>query len=214
MPRLKHDLLNHLALKSAQEKLRFEAAKARKAEADAPDRVSVNQYGRPIVNYADQPVLRDEDMEDIAFEFEQKACPHAAVAEYRPGFGNRFDTKHARDHWWFYMRGVSILAALSDASDDILDQISTPTLDVRHLKAEMHKFTQMELRASLEAARAREISRRELEDVQEAELREIEAEISARFTARVLADSEDLRDPSIKAEHIVVEGGGTAFGFD
>lgn len=187
MPRLKHDLLNHLALKSAQEKLRFNAAKARQAEADAPAPVEVNQYGRPIVDYADQPALRESDMRDMMFEFERKACPHAAVETYRPGFRDSYDAKQARDHWWFYNRGASILAALADAPIEILQQLSTPTLDVAALLGEMSKFTQMEMRASLEAARDREISLRDLETVEAEELAEIEAEIGQRFLARILA---------------------------
>lgn len=205
MPRLKHDLLNHLAVKSAREKLRLDAARARKAEADSPSAVEVNQFGRPIVAYADQPALRESDLEDINFEFERMACPHAAVVEYRPGFGSRWcKSKHLRDHWWYYNRGTSILGALSDAPDEILEQISTPQLNVLALREEMRKYIHMEMMASLEAARDREISLRELTDIEEAELAEIEAEIGQRFRARILAKSEHMRDPSVKAEDIVI----------
>lgn len=205
MPRLKHDLLNHLALKSAQEKLRLNAAKARKAEAEAPQAVVTNQYGRPIVAYADQPDLRESDLADINFEFESRACPHAAVLEYRPGFGSRWcKSKNLRDHWWFYNRGTSILSALCEAPVEILEQLSTPSCDIVALQGEMQKFISMEMRASLEAARDREISLRALDAVHAEELAEIEAEIGQRFLARILRRNDDVFGPDVKPEDVEI----------
>jgi len=177
-----HSKIQKLQLQSAREKLRLDAARARKAEADAPNPFEAGPNGRPVVSYADMPELRETDMADIAAQFERMACPHAAVATYRPGY----EPKHlsedmAKDCWWFYEMGVAILAALGGAAEgpngaQIMELISTPEFNLQDHMDALDRFLTLEIETNMKAA----IDRAE----KDRELAEITAEIEKRFFER------------------------------
>lgn len=151
--------LQRLQLASARQKLKLDTAKARQVEevVSASD-IKLNQFGRPIVSYEDMPELEKSDNVLLHIEFERLACPHWAVAKYRPGFGPKNDLrKLSRDSWYFYETGQAILRALvgaviSDKIPDLLEQLSSPTLDMHHAINGLVAYLELENEAKYEAA--------------------------------------------------------------
>ena len=67
------------------------------------------------IQFQPTPSTRSAVEDQLINEFNRMACPHAAVLKYRPGYeGRGFSEDRARECWWFYDQGVSILFALQE----------------------------------------------------------------------------------------------------
>ena len=89
-PSAQMQALQKIKIASMREKLKLDKAKARKAEADAPSEEVLGPNGRPRVRYKDMPELHPDDE------------------------GRGFSEDRARESWWFYDQGLSILFALQE----------------------------------------------------------------------------------------------------
>jgi len=130
--------LQQLKIASARERLKIDAARARQVEEDVDGKdVKRNQFGHPIVPYEEMPELEPADMALLNIEFERLACPHWAVAKYRPGFGPKNELrKLSRDSWYFYETGRDILYCVAEAvrsgrMPDLLEELSTDRHNVK-----------------------------------------------------------------------------------
>lgn len=182
--------LEKLKLASARERLKIDAARARQVEevAAASD-VKLNQFGRPIVRYEDMPELDAGDMRLLNTEFERLACPHWAVAKYRPGFGPKNELrKLSRDSWYFYETGRDILYAVMEAvrsgrMPHLLDELSVDGIDVRHNMEGLMAYLLLETDAKREAAVLHRTTVEKMENKDKEALGKIRKDIDKRFDA-------------------------------
>ena len=182
--------LERLKLAAARERLKLDAAKARMIEEDASDKdVTLNQFGRPIVAYEDMPELNEADQFMLNVEFERLACPHWAVAKYRPGFGPKNELrKLSRDSWYFYETGQQILGALlrvlaEDTFPDLLKALSTDTLDMDKEFMGLVAYLELESEAKKEAVILHRTTVEKLDAKNKIELAKIRKDLDARYAA-------------------------------
>ncbi len=184
--------MQKVQLASARQKLKLDTAKARQVEevVSASD-IKLNQFGRPIVGYEDMPELEEADAALFHIEFERLACPHAAVAKYRPGYGPKSQTrKHAKDCWYFYETGVELLFALCTAgaadgpAPEVLDLISTDKFKARDAMEGLVRFLMLEHAAKKDAAPLRGTTVEKLKVKSDIELAEIRESLDRRFEAK------------------------------
>ena len=182
--------MQKIQLQSARERLKIDAAKARMIEDTASDSdVKLNQFGRPIVSYEDMPELNEADKVLLNIEFERLACPHWAVAKYRPGFGPKNELrKRSRDSWYFYETGQAILrqlvwAVMNDDIPDLLEKLSTPDLNVADAFAGLLKYLELEDAAKKEAVMLHRTTVEKLEIKDKAELAKIRKDLDQRYDA-------------------------------
>ena len=182
--------LEKIKLASARQKLKIDTAKAKQVEEIVADKdIKLNQFGRPIVSYEDMPELEPSDMALINIEFERLACPHWAVAKYRPGFGPKNELrKLSRDSWYFYETGRDILhalmlAVLSGRMPDLFEEISTDEIDVRDAAEGLAAFLELEDEARREAAVLHRTTFEKMNAKSKAERVKIRADIDKRYEA-------------------------------
>ena len=182
--------LERLKLAAARERLKLDAAKARQVEeiAAASD-VKLNQFGRPIVKYEDMPELDAADQVLLDLEFERLACPHWAVAKYRPGFGPKNELrKLSRNSWYFYETGQEILrqlvrAVMNEEIPDLLKKLSTPDFNVVDAFAGLIKYLDLESAAKKEAVILHRTTVEKMALKDKAELAEIRKDLDKRYAA-------------------------------
>lgn len=182
--------LQKIQLASARERLKLDAAKARQVEEIASEKdVKRNQFDRTIVAYEDMPELNEADQSLLMIEFERLACPHWAVAKYRPGFGPKNDLrKLSRDSWYFYETGQEILGAvikavIDEKVPDLLKILSTDTLDVEKAFSGLVAYLDLELKAKKEAALLHRTTVEKLDAKNKVELAKIRKDLDARYAA-------------------------------
>ena len=182
--------LQKIQLAAARERLKLDAAKARMIEETASDKdVKVNQFGRPILPYADFPEMEDTDHALMEIEFERLACPHWAVAKYRPGFGPKNDLrKLSRDSWYFCETGQTILRALLGAVIDekipnLLEQLSTENFNMVDAYEGLAHYLANEDEAKKAAAILHRTTVEKLDAKNEVELAKIRKSLDARYEA-------------------------------
>ena len=182
--------IQKLKLASARERLKIDAAKARAVEEIARDQdIKLNQFGRPIIAYADMPEIEEADQVLMQIEFERLACPHWAVAKYRPGFGPKNDLrKLSRDSWYFYNTGQSILKALlgaviEDKIPDLLAQLSTDTLDMEDAIHGLVAYLALEDEAKKEAVILHRTTVEKLDAKNAVKLAKIRKSLDLRYEA-------------------------------
>ena len=182
--------MQKVQLAAAKERLKIEAAKARAVtEVERDSEVKLNQFGREIVAYEDMPELRQEDEYLLHLEFERLACPHWAVAKYRPGFGPKNQLrKLSRDSWYFYETGQKILLALFTALTEaripnLLEALSSETLDMEKAFNGLSTYLLLEAEAKREAAVLHRTTVEKLDAKNEIELAKIRKDLDARYAA-------------------------------
>ena len=182
--------MQKVQLASARERLKIDAAKAKAVEEKVRDSdVKLNQFGRPIVSYADMPELEEADQVMLHAEFQALACPHWAVAKYRPGFGPKNDLrKLSRDSWYFYETGTAILQALlrlitSETVPNLLELLSHETLDMDKEMGGLAAFLLLEGEAKREAVILHRTTVEKLDAKNKVELAKIRKDIDARYAA-------------------------------
>ena len=182
--------LERLKLAAARERLKLDAAKARMIDEEASDQdVKLNQFGRPIVGYEDMPELNEADRLLLNTEFERLACPHWAVAKYRPGFGPKNELrKLSRDSWYFYETGQQILGALlrvlhEGTFPDLLKALSTDTLDMDKEFMGLVAYLELEREAKREAVILHRTTVEKLDAKNKVELAKIRKDLDARYAA-------------------------------
>lgn len=182
--------MQKVQLASARQRLKLDTAKAREIEevVSAKD-VKLNQFGRPIVAYEDMPELEEADMKLMTQQFQQLACPHWAVAKYRPGFGPKNDLrKRSRDSWYFYETGRDILYAVAEAAQsgrmpNLLDDLSTDEIDVKHAMSGLLAYLLLEHDTKVEAAVLHRTTVEKMDLKDKAQLAEIRRDIEKRYAA-------------------------------
>ena len=182
--------MQKVQLAAAKERLKIDAAKARAVEETArKSDAIVNQFGREIVAYEDMPELREEDRYLVDIEFEPLACPHWAVAKYRPGFGPKNELrKLSRDSWYFYETGQKILRAvlraLMDAeTPELYEQLSGDTFNMAEAYAGLAHYLANEDEAKKEAAVLHRTTVEKLDAKNEEELLKIRKSLDQRYEA-------------------------------
>ena len=151
--------------------------------------VKLNQFGRPIVAYEDMPELNEADRFLLETEFERLACPHWAVAKYRPGFGPKNQLrKLSRDSWYFYETGQQILGALlrvltEDKFPDLLKALSTDTLDMDKEFMGLVAYLELESEAKQEAVILHRTTVEKLDAKNKVELAKIRKDLDTRYAA-------------------------------
>lgn len=194
--------MQKVQLASARQKLKLDTAKARQVEeiVSASD-IKLNQFGHPIVRYEDMPELDAGDMDILTLEFERLACPHWAVAKYRPGFGPKNNLrKLSRDSWYFYETGRDILFAVAEAvrsgrMPDLLDDLSVDRIDISDAMSGLMAFLLLETEAKKEAALLHRTTVEKLDAKNTAELAEIRKSLDKRFEAMSKRRSEMCPKP-------------------
>ena len=182
--------MQKIQLQSARERLKLDAARARQVEEIARDSdIKLNQFGRPIVAYEDMPELQESDKVLQTIEFERLACPHWAVAKYRPGFGPKNELrKLSRDSWYFYETGQAILRAMVLAvtdgrMPDLFEQLSTEELNVDDAVTGLTVYLALEDEAKMEAAILHRTTVEKLDGKNKIELAEIRKSLIKRYAA-------------------------------
>jgi hypothetical protein len=182
--------MQKVQLAAARERLKIDAAKARMIEDTASDSdVKLNQFGRPIVPYKDLPEIEAADQILLDLEFERLACPHWAVAKYRPGFGPKNELrKLSRNSWYFYETGQAILrqlvwAVMNEEIPDLLEKLSTPDLNVVDAFAGLLKYLELEDAAKKEAVILHRTTVEKMAIKDKAELAKIRKDLDARYEA-------------------------------
>ena len=182
--------LQQLKIASARERLKIDAARARQVEEDVDGKdVKRNQFGHPIVPYEEMPELEPADMALLNIEFERLACPHWAVAKYRPGFGPKNELrKLSRDSWYFYETGRDILYCVAEAvrsgrMPDLLEELSTDRHNVKDAMSGLLKFLLLEEDAIREAAILHRTTEAKLDAKNKVERAEIRKELDKRYAA-------------------------------
>jgi hypothetical protein len=197
--------LQRLQLASARQKLRIDTAKAKELEESVDPDVKRNQFGRAIVAYEDMPELQASDRILLHTEFERLACPHWAVAKYRPGFGPKNDLrKLSRDSWYFYETGQAILRALIGAVidekiPDLLDQLSTDNFNVTDAFNGLLAYLELEDAAKKEAVILHRTTVEKLEVKDKAELAKIRKSLDLRYDAIHKRNAERDNRPAVTA---------------
>lgn len=183
--------MQKVQLASARQKLRIETAKAKEIEEAVDPDVTVNQFGRPIVPYAELPEIEAVDQAMLDAEFERLACPHWAVKKYRPGFGPKNELrKLSRDSWYFYETGQAILQSLlrlimADEIPDLVERLSTDTLDMQDAIAGLFTYLELEHDAKREAVLLHRTTLEKLDRKDKAELAEIRKSLDKRYEANL-----------------------------
>ena len=183
-----------------REKLKLDKAKARKAEADAPSEAVLGPNGRPRVRYKDMPELDPRDEDQLIDEFNRMACPHAAVLKYRPGYeGRGFSEDRARECWWFYDQGVSILFALQEVlsgpqRDALVAGFAEKGFDILSAFAKMNAFLIFNDAAKTRAAEGREMSLEASNAVAAEEVNETWEGLKRKFVNYASQLSEEISD--------------------
>ena len=186
-PSAQMQALQKIKIASMREKLKLDKAKARKAEADAPSEEVLGPNGRPRVRYKDMPELHPDDEDYLVSKFNSMACPHAAVLTYRPGYeGRGFSEDRARESWWFYDQGVSILCALqvvlsSPQREALVAGFAEADLDILGAFARMNAFLLFNDAAKTRAAEGREMSLEASNAVAAEEVNEIWEGLKRKF---------------------------------
>ena len=182
--------MQKVQLAAAKERLKIDAAKARAvAEVERDSEAKLNQFGREIVAYEDMPELREEDQYLLHLEFKRIACPHWAVAKYRPGFGPKNELrKRSRDSWYFYETGQTILRAIfialkEDRIPNLLEALSSETLDMEKAFNGLSTYLLLEDEAKMEAAVLHRTTVEKLNAKNAVELEEIRKDLDARYSA-------------------------------
>jgi len=182
--------MQKVQLASARQRLKLDTAKAREVETAVSDKdVKLNQFGRAIVPYADMPELEEADRVLLNIEFEHLACPHWAVAKYRPGFGPKNDLrKKSRNSWYFYEMGQSILravmgAVIHDKIPDLLEHLSDETFDMKDAFEGLVAYLELEDEAKKEAAILHRTTVEKLDAKNAVELAKIRKSLDARYDA-------------------------------
>lgn len=197
--------LQRLQLASARQKLRIDTAKAKELEESVDPDVKRNQFGRPIVSYAEMPELEAADQVLLDLEFERLACPHWAVKKYRTGFGPKNDLrKLSRDSWYFYETGQAILQSLlrvimDDDIPDLLDRLSTETLDMNDAIDGLCAYLELEHEAKREAVILHRTTVEKLEVKDKAELAKIRKSLDLRYDAIHKRNHERDNRPAVTA---------------
>ena len=186
-PSAQMQALQRIKIASMREKLKLDSARARKAMADAPSEEVLGPNGRPRVRYKDMPELHPDDEDQLVDKFNRMACPHAAVLKYRPGYeGRGFSEDHARECWWFYDQGVSILLALQEVlggpqRDALVEGFAGTDLDILGAYAKMNAFLIFDNAAKTRAADRREMSLEASNAATQAEVDEIWDALKRKF---------------------------------
>ncbi len=182
--------MQKVQLAAAKERLKIDAAKARAvAEVERDSEAKLNQFGREIVSYEDMPELDESDQALLHLEFERIACPHWAVAKYRPGFGPKNKLrKLSRDSWYFYETGQTILRAVfialkEDRIPNLLEALSSETLDMEEAFNGLSAYLMLEDEAKMEAAVLHRTTVEKLDAKNKVELAKIRKDLDARFSA-------------------------------
>ena len=181
--------LQKLKLAAARERLKLDAARARQVEETVDPDITLNQFGRPIVAYEDMPELEEADEALLHLEFERLACPHWAVAKYRPGFGPKNDLrKLSRDSWYFYETGQAILravlkAVIDETLPDLLEKLSSETLDMEHELGGLVIYLELEDEAKREAVILHRTTVEKMDAKNKVELVEIRKSLDKRYDA-------------------------------
>lgn len=181
--------MQKIQLASARQKLRIDTAKAKEIEDFVDPDIKLNQFGRPIVSYAEMPELEEADQALLDIEFERLACPHWAVAKYRPGFGPKNETrKLSRDSWYFYETGQTILravlkAAVEDTIPDFMEKLSDETFDMDKALGSLVVYLEVEDAAKTEAAILHRTTVEKMDRKNKVELAEIRKSLEARYEA-------------------------------
>ena len=182
--------MQKVQLAAAKERLKIDAAKARAvAEIERDSEAKLNQFGREIVAYEDMPELREEDQYLLHLEFERLACPHWAVAKYRPGFGPKNELrKRSRDSWYFYETGQKILRAvfaalMEERIPNLLEALSSETLDMEKAFNGLSTYLLLEDEAKTEAAVLHRTTVEKLDAKNEIELAKIRKDLDTRYEA-------------------------------
>ena len=186
-PSAQMQALQKIKIASMREKLKLDKAKARKAEADAPSEEVLGPNGRPRVRYKDMPELDPRDEDYLVSKFNSMACPHAAVLTYRPGYeGRGFSEDRARESWWFYDQGLSILFALQEVlrgpqRDALVAGFADKDLDILSTYARMNAFLLFNDAAKTRAAEGRAMSLEASNAVAAEEVNEIWEGLKRKF---------------------------------
>ena len=181
--------MQKIQLASARQKLRIDTAKAKELEEAVDPDIKLNQFGRPIVAYADMPELEEADQTLLDIEFERLACPHWAVAKYRPGFGPKNETrKLSRDSWYFYDTGQTILravlkAVIDETFPDFLEKLSDETFDMGQALGGLIAYLTLEDDAKMEAAILHRTTVEKMNAKNQVELAEIRKGLEKRYKA-------------------------------
>lgn len=182
--------MQKIKLAAARERLKLDAAKARMIEEVASEKdVKLNQFGREIVSYEDMPELNEADQFLLNLEFERLACPHWAVAKYRPGFGPKNDLrKLSRDSWYFYETGQDILRALAKAAldetiPDLLEKLSTDSFNVADAYKGLAAYLELEDEAKKAAVILHRTTVEKLDAKNAVELAKIRKSLDVRYDA-------------------------------
>ena len=179
--------LQKIKIASMREKLKLDKAKARQAEADAPSEAVLGPNGRPRVRYKDMPELDPRDEDQLVDEFNRMACPHMAVLKYRAGYeGRGFSEDRARECWWFYDQGVSILCALqvvlsSPQREALVAGFAEADLDILGAFAKMNAFLLFNDAAKTRAAEGRAMSLEASNAITQSEVDEIWEDLKRKF---------------------------------
>ena len=125
----------------------------------------------------------------VNLEFERLACPHWAVAKYRPGFGPKNDMrKLSRDSWYFYETGQKILRAVLRAlveaeTPELYEQLSGEGFNMADAYVGLSHYLANEDEAKKEAVILHRTTVEKLDIKDKAELAKIRKDIDARYSA-------------------------------
>jgi len=196
--------LQKIQIASMREKLKLDKAKARKAVADAPSEETLGPNGRPRVRYKDMPELDPRDEDQLIDQFNRMACPHMAVLKYRPGYeGRGFSEDRARECWWFYDQGVSILSALQEVltgphREALVAGFAEKDLDILGAFAKMNAFLIFNDAAKTRAAEGREMSLEASTAIEAEEVNDIWEGLKRKFVNYASQLSEEVANDNTR----------------